>query len=450
MKFIGGNRANRLKRRELLKRIAQASALIFLGPSQIAWGAKLMAVRIWPAEDYTRVTLESDQVLKVSHQLLTNPHRLVVDVEGLELNNTIKELVAKVNSNDPYIAQVRVGQFQPKVVRLVFDLKESIQPQLFTLDPVGSYQNRLVFDLYPTVANDPLMELVRQSAKKEAALDADDPIAAIARREAQKAEANKSIKPNEIAKSDNKSDSKSGKSSHRRLLTIAIDPGHGGEDPGAIGKRGSREKDIVLSISRRLKQKIEAEPDMRSYLTRDGDYFVPLHVRVNKARRVQADLFVSIHADAFVKPHARGASVFALSQQGATSTAARWLANKENSADLIGGLNIKTQDKQVAQLLLDMSTTAQIKDSLKLGDAVLKQIGGFAKLHKPQVEQASFAVLKAPDVPSILIETAFISNPEEEARLNDHEYQEQIAQAILRGIRSYFAKNPPVAKSRQI
>jgi len=450
MKFIGGNRANRLKRRELLKRIAQASALIFLGPSQIAWGAKLMAVRIWPAEDYTRVTLESDQVLKVNHQLLTNPHRLVVDVEGLELNNTIKELVAKVNSNDPYIAQVRVGQFQPKVVRLVFDLKESIQPQLFTLDPVGSYQNRLVFDLYPTVANDPLMELVRQSAKKEAALDADDPIAAIARREAQKAEANKSIKPNEIAKSDKKSDSKSGKSSHRRLLTIAIDPGHGGEDPGAIGKRGSREKDIVLSISHRLKQKIEAEPDMRSYLTRDGDYFVPLHVRVNKARRVQADLFVSIHADAFVKPHARGASVFALSQQGATSTAARWLANKENSADLIGGLNIKTQDKQVAQLLLDMSTTAQIKDSLKLGDAVLKQIGGFAKLHKPQVEQASFAVLKAPDVPSILIETAFISNPEEEARLNDHEYQEQIAQAILRGIRSYFAKNPPVAKSRQI
>ncbi len=441
MKFIGGNRANRLKRRELLKRIAQTSALILLGPSQIAWGAKLVAVRIWPAEDYTRVTLESDQVLKVSHQLLKNPDRLVVDVEGLELNNTIKELVAKVNSNDPYIAQVRVGQFQPKVVRLVFDLKESIQPQLFTLDPVGNYQNRLVFDLYPTVASDPLMELVRQSAKKEAALDADDPIGAIARREAQKAEANKS---------DHKQDSKVAKPSHRRLLTIAIDPGHGGEDPGAIGKRGSREKDIVLAISRRLKQKIEAEPDMRTYLTRDGDYFVPLHVRVNKARRVQADLFVSIHADAFIRPQAKGASVFALSQHGATSTAARWLANKENGADLIGGLNIKTQDKQVAQLLLDMSTTAQIKDSLMLGDAVLKQIGGFAKLHKRQVEQASFAVLKAPDVPSILIETAFISNPEEEARLNDHEYQEQIAKAILRGVRNYFAKNPPVAKSRQI
>ncbi len=436
MKFIPRN----AKRRDLLKKIAQASALVFLGPTQLAFGAKLLAVRMWPAEDYTRVTLESDEVLKVSHQLLANPYRLVVDVEGLELTNTLKELVAKVKSNDPYVSQVRVGQFQPKVVRLVFDLKESIQPQLFSLEPVGSYQNRLVFDLYPTVANDPLMDLVRSSSKKSAALDLEDPIGAIARKEALKQD-------KQDGHGAHKADPKS---SYKRLLTIAIDPGHGGEDPGAIGKRGSREKDIVLAISRKLKEKIEQEPDMRSYLTRDGDYFVPLHTRVNKARRVQADLFVSVHADAFIQSHAKGASVFALSQQGATSTAARWLANKENNADLIGGLNIKSQDKQVAQLLLDMSTTAQIKDSLKLGDAVLKQIGGFAKLHKKHVEQASFAVLKAPDVPSILIETAFISNPEEEARLNDVEYQEQIAEAILKGIRSYFAKNPPVAKSRQI
>ncbi len=428
------------QRRDLLKRIAQTSALVFLGPAQIAWGAKLLAVRMWPAEDYTRVTLESDERLKVSHQLLTKPNRLVVDVEGIELTNTLKELVAKVKSNDPYVSQVRVGQFQPKVVRLVFDLKESVQPQLFTLDPVGNYQNRLVFDLYPTVANDPLMELVKNSAKKSAALEAEDPIAAFANK-------NKEIEkqiPNP------KAPTLSEKSQSRRLLTIAIDPGHGGEDPGAIGKRGSREKDIVLSISRKLKAKIEQEPDMRSYLTRDGDYFVPLHTRVNKARRVKADLFVSVHADAFVRPNAKGASVFALSQQGASSTAARWLANKENSADMIGGLNIKTQDYQVAQLLLDMSTSAQIKDSLKLGDAVLKQIGSFAKLHKPHVEQAGFAVLKAPDVPSILIETAFISNPEEEARLNDQDYQEQIAASILKGIKNYFANNPPVAKSRQI
>lgn len=428
------------KRRDLLKRIAQTSALVFLGPAQIAWGAKLLAVRMWPAEDYTRVTLESDEKLKVSHQLLTQPNRLVIDVEGIELTNTLKDLVAKVKSNDPYVSQVRVGQFQPKVVRLVFDLKESVQPQLFTLDPVGNYQNRLVFDLYPTVANDPLMELVKNSAKKSAALEAEDPIAAFA---------NKDIP---IVKQipNQKEPTLSEKPQSRRLLTIAIDPGHGGEDPGAIGKRGSREKDIVLSISRKLKAKIEQEPDMRSYLTRDGDYFVPLHTRVNKARRVKADLFVSVHADAFVRPNAKGASVFALSQQGASSTAARWLANKENSADMIGGLNIKTQDHQIAQLLLDMSTSAQIKDSLKLGDAVLKQIGSFAKLHKPHVEQAGFAVLKAPDVPSILIETAFISNPEEEARLNDQDYQEQIASSILNGIKNYFAKNPPVAKSRQI
>ena len=428
------------QRRDLLKRIAQTSALVFLGPAQIAWGAKLLAVRMWPAEDYTRVTLESDERLKVSHQLLTKPNRLVVDVEGIELTNTLKELVAKVKSNDPYVSQVRVGQFQPKVVRLVFDLKESVQPQLFTLDPVGTYQNRLVFDLYPTVANDPLMELVKNSAKKSAALEAEDPIAAFANKDK---EIEKQI-PNQ------KAPTLSDKPQSRRLLTIAIDPGHGGEDPGAIGKKGSREKDIVLSISRKLKAKIEQEPDMRSYLTRDGDYFVPLHTRVNKARRVKADLFVSVHADAFVRPNAKGASVFALSQQGASSTAARWLANKENSADMIGGLNIKTQDHQVAQLLLDMSTSAQIKDSLKLGDAVLKQIGSFAKLHKPHVEQAGFAVLKAPDVPSILIETAFISNPEEEARLNDQDYQEQIAASILKGIKNYFAKNPPVAKSRQI
>jgi N-acetylmuramoyl-L-alanine amidase len=428
------------KRRDLLKRIAQTSALVFLGPAQIAWGAKLLAVRMWPAEDYTRVTLESDERLKVNHQLLTQPNRLVVDVEGIELTNTLKELVAKVKSNDPYVSQVRVGQFQPKVVRLVFDLKESVQPQLFTLDPVGNYQNRLVFDLYPTVANDPLMELVKNSAKKSAALEAEDPIAAFA---------NKDL-PMDKRIPNQKAPTPSEKPQSRRLLTIAIDPGHGGEDPGAIGKRGSREKDIVLSISRKLKAKIEQEPDMRSYLTRDGDYFVPLHTRVNKARRVKADLFVSVHADAFVRPNAKGASVFALSQQGASSTAARWLANKENSADMIGGLNIKTQDHQVAQLLLDMSTSAQIKDSLKLGDAVLKQIGSFAKLHKPHVEQAGFAVLKAPDVPSILIETAFISNPEEEARLNDQDYQEQIASSILIGIKNYFAKNPPVAKSRQI
>jgi N-acetylmuramoyl-L-alanine amidase len=233
-----------------------------------------------------------------------------------------------------------------------------------------------------------------------------------------------------------------------RMLTIALDPGHGGEDPGAIGRGGSYEKHVVLSIAKRLKEKLEQHPNMRVMLTRDADYFVPLNVRVQKARKVQADLFVSIHADAFVQTTANGSSVFALSEKGASSTAARWLANKENSADLIGGTNIKNHDRQLASVLLDLSTTAQINDSLRLGNAVLKEIGGINRLHKGAVEQAGFAVLKAPDIPSILIETAFISNPEEEARLNDDAYQDRMAEAVTQGIKKYFAKNPPLAKNK--
>jgi N-acetylmuramoyl-L-alanine amidase len=233
-----------------------------------------------------------------------------------------------------------------------------------------------------------------------------------------------------------------------RIITIALDPGHGGEDPGAIGPAGTREKDIVLQIAKRLKTKLEVLPNFRVMLTRDGDFFVPLGTRVEKARKVDADLFVSIHADAFMLPTARGSSVFVLSEKGASSTAARWLANKENLADSIGGVNMKNHDRQLASVLLDLSTTAQINDSMKLGKAVLGEIGGIARLHKASVEQAGFAVLKAPDIPSILIETAFISNPEEEARLRDNGYQDQIADAITKGIKRYFSRNPPLAKSR--
>ena len=428
--------------------------------------AKLIGVRIWPSEDYTRITLESDQTLPISHQLLSGPDRLVVDIDGLQLNPTLKDLVAKVKPNDPYVAQIRVGQFQPTVVRLVFDLKEAVKPQLFTLDPVAEYQYRLIFDLYPTNPPDPLMQLVKESAKKEKLLlearskKDDDPIAAFAKSGSTlgattqpNSELNsaKGSKPTAQASNTNKLIAQGDQSSQqripfKRLVTIAIDPGHGGEDPGAIGARGSHEKNIVLSIAKRLKNKIDQEESMRPFLTREGDYFVPLHRRVSKARQVEADLFISIHADAFIQPHARGASVFALSQQGATSSAARWMANKENSSDLIGGINIKIKDKQVAHLLLDMSTTAQINDSLKVGNSVLRNIGDFAPLHKNKVEQAGFAVLKAPDIPSILIETAFISNPQEEKRLNDENYQERIAEAILAGIKDYFSKSPPVTR----
>ena len=432
-------------RRTLLK--AGGTLLISVLSPLPARAAQIMAVRVWPAEDYTRVTLENDASLKVTHFVVKDPERLVVDVEGIDLNPTLKTLVAKIQSNDPYIKQVRVGQNRPKVVRLVFDLKEEVKPQVFMLAPVGEYQHRLIFDLYPVNPPDPIAAMIERgdwsveplpgTRTERAPLAESKPEPKAMPGEAPLARSNPRVEP-----------APAPGSGLNRMITIALDPGHGGEDPGAIGRGGSREKDVVLAIARRLKAKIEEQPNMRVMLTRDADYFVPLPVRVQKARKVQADLFISIHSDAFVEPTARGSSVFVLSEKGATSTAARWLANKENSADLIGGVNIKTQDRQLASVLLDLSTTAQISDSLKLGRAVLGEIGGINKLHKGAVEQAGFAVLKAPDIPSILIETAFISNPEEEAKLTDDAYQDQMANAVMKGIRQYFSKNPPLAKNR--
>lgn len=413
---------NARRRRTILK--AGGSLLLSIFSPLPARAAQILAVRMWPADDYTRVTLENDTSLKTNHFLLKNPERLVVDIEGIELNQTLKDLVAKVQADDPYVHQIRIGQNQPNVVRLVFDLKEAIDPQVFTLSPVGDYRHRLIFDLYPVNPPDPILALIQ---KGEWALEVPD------------------APPTAIDPEQDPA-----KPKLTRMITIALDPGHGGEDPGAIGRRGSLEKDVVLAIAKRLKKKIDAQPNMRAMLTRDGDYFVPLRVRVQKARKVQADLFVSIHADAWIKPTARGSSVFVLSEKGASSTTARWLANKENAADLIGGVNIKAHDKQLAHVLLDLSTTAQINDSLKVGKAVLSEIGGINHLHKAAVEQAGFAVLKAPDIPSILIETAFISNPEEEKKLRDDAYQDKMADAVLNGVKTYFAQNPPLAKSRMV
>lgn len=417
-------------RRTVLK--AGGTLLISLFSPLPAFASQILAVRVWPSEDYTRVTLENDANLKTNHFIIKDPERLVVDVEGIDLNPTLKSLIAKIQPNDPYIKQVRVGQNKPGVVRLVFDLKEEVNPQVFTLAPVDKYQHRLVFDLYPVNPPDPIAALIEKGQ-----WSLDKPTETMPPPVAE-------VKPPYAEPKVDRAPQVS------RMLTIALDPGHGGEDPGAVGRGGSYEKHVVLSIAKRLKAKLEQHPNMRVMLTRDGDYFVPLHVRVQKARKVQADLFVSIHADAFVQPTANGSSVFALSEKGASSTAARWLANKENAADLIGGTNIKNHDKQLASVLLDLSTTAQINDSLKLGKAVLNEIGGINRLHKNAVEQAGFAVLKAPDIPSILIETAFISNPEEEAKLNDDTYQDRMADAVAQGIKKYFAKNPPLAKSRMM
>ena len=460
-----------VSRRTVLK--AGATLLLSVVAPVRAYAAQILAVRVWPAEDYTRVTLENDAVLKATHFIVKDPERMVVDIEGLELNPTLKSLVAKIQSNDPYIKQVRVGQNRPNVVRLVFDLKEEVTPQVFTLAPAGNYKHRLIFDLYPVKAIDPIAAMIekgnwssdgkdqadgQQSAKTELPpLKPGEAEVAAAAPQPPK-EQLEALKPDLKAdpRDELKNELKTAEAQAKgdkpgklvRMLTVVLDPGHGGEDPGASGKNGSREKDIVLAIAKRLKTKIEEFPNMRVMLTRDGDYFVPLGTRVEKARKVQADLFVSIHADAFVQPSARGSSVFVLSEKGASSSAARWLADKENLADTIGGVNVKNHDRQLASVLLDLSTTAQINDSMKLGRSVLGEIGGINRLHKGAVEQAGFAVLKAPDIPSILIETAFISNPEEEAKLLDERYQNQMADAIVKGIRRYFAKNPPLAKNR--
>lgn len=472
-----------MKRRTL---IHGGTLVLLLGAQQIARGASILAVRLWPSPDYSRVTIESDRALTFTQNFVANPPRLAVDVQGIDLNPTLKELVAKVTPADPNISGIRVGQFSPSVVRLVFDLKQPVTPQVFALAPVAAYQHRLVFDLYPTHAIDPLAALIaeRLQAPKQlsarptvptapmatdSAAAAPDPLGDLIAQQAGKGEmpppkaATSSATDAKIASNSGASNvysdwaryqkqQKSGLTD--RLIIIALDPGHGGEDPGAIGPGGTREKDVVLKLAHRLRERINATVvngnAMRAFLTRDSDFFVPLHVRVDKARRVQADLFISLHADAFFTPNPQGASVFALSQGGASSAAARWMAAKENKADLIGGLNVKAKDMQVKRALLDMSTSAQIKDSLQLGSAMLSAIKTVGKLHKPRVEQAGFAVLKAPDIPSVLVEAAFISNPDEEAKLNNADYQNKLADALMRGIEGYFSKNPPLARNRSV
>lgn len=457
--------------------LQMGSLVLLLGTQQIARGATILAVRVWPAPEYSRVTIESDGALVAKQFFVTTPPRLAVDIEGIDLSPALRELVAKVKPDDPNIAGIRVGQNAPGVVRLVVDLKQAALPQVFTLPPVAAYQHRLVFDLYPAAPVDPLEALIAErlretpSAEKAAppaptptvatrpSTPAEhDPLGDLIAQRAQRPAPAEAPPPAVAAAPAPAEPPRTGNRATAtqtdRLIIVALDPGHGGEDPGAIGPAGTREKDVVLRVAYLLRDRINATTvggnPMRAYLTRDGDYFVPLGTRVQKARRVQADLFVSIHADAFTTPEARGASVFALSQGGASSTAARWLANKENQADLVGGINVQSKDQHVQRALLDMSTTAQINDSLKLGSVLLGEIGGMAKLHKPRVEQAGFAVLKAPDIPSVLVETAFISNPEEEKRLRSSAYQEQLADALMRGITRYFAKNPPLARSRSV
>ncbi len=388
----------------------------------------LRAVRVWPAPEYTRVTLESAEPLQHRMSAIKDPERLVLDLEGVDFASVQQAFAGKVSESDPYIGNLRVGRFKPGVVRVVLDLKTEVKPQIFTLAPIGDYGHRLVLDIYPTRPVDPILALLQKpELKMEQSLgqfpddNQDDG------KPAPKARPKERREP-----------------AASRLVTIAIDAGHGGEDPGAKGRRGTYEKTVTMTIARKLKTLIDTEPNMRALLIRDGDYFIKLDARVEKATLVNADLFVSVHADSFVKPHARGSSVFALSERGATSAAARQLADRENQSDLIGGVNRRKADRYVELTVADLQLTAQINDSLKLGRAVLGELGDINSLHRGKVEQAGFAVLKAPQIPSILVETAFISNPDEERRLTDEAYQEKIARAILRGVKNYISKNPPL------
>ena len=444
------------------------------------------AARVWPAQDYTRITLEAGKPFVYKMTLLKNPERVVVDIENVDVNTALKSLSEKILGSDPYIAKLRVARFKPGTVRLVVDLKSEVKPTMFTLPPAGEYKHRLVLDIYPL--KDPLMAMLAeraptedklampqttlQSATEGPAVNASPKLRmepSVAQpseinslqtetRSADADSVNSVPQESQVSQQGSQSDTQEiavkeeiiNKSLNKdiRLITIAIDAGHGGEDPGARGATGSREKDITLAIAKKLKARIDEEPNMRGVLTRDGDYFIPLHGRVVKARKLQADLFVSVHADAFTNPAARGSSVFALSEKGATSASARYLAKKENESDLIGGVSLNVKDPVLARTLLDLSQTATINDSLKLGKAVLGHIGEINNLHKNHVEQAGFAVLKSPDIPSILVETAFISNPEEERKLNDEQYQDKLVSSILSGIKKYFASNPALAKTK--
>ena len=399
-------------RRRLLQSVA-ASWMLSVSRVGFAASSQVVAVRVWPASSYTRLTLESSTPLKYKHFTLTNPHRLVIDIEGVHLNSVLKGVGKQIQQNDPFIKQARVGQFDKTTVRLVMELKKQINPHVFTLKPVAGIHNRLVVDLYP----------------QEGAVSAeDDPLLALL----------EDYNKGDVARTLPPETAKDGKAGRERPLIIMLDPGHGGEDPGAIGKYKTREKDIVLLIARKLQKLIQREPNMKVHMTRNEDVFIPLKVRVAKARKLRADLFVSIHADAFTNRAARGSSVFALSTKGATSAAARFLAQTQNESDQIGGVS-KSGDRYLDHTMFDLVQTATISDSLKFGKEVLTRMGKINHLHKNKVDQAGFAVLKAPDIPSILVETAFISNVEEERKLKTSHFQQKVAESILAGIKAYFA-----------
>ncbi|MDO4641370.1 MAG: N-acetylmuramoyl-L-alanine amidase [Neisseria sp.] len=416
----------KLTRRQIMR---SAAAGLLLSVSPIALGRKtapqFLAVRIWPANAYTRLTIEASQRIDYKFFTLDNPRRLVIDISGVTLNSAMQGLAGKVQRNDPYISSIRAGQNAPGVVRVVIDLKAAVNPQVFGLNPVANFKHRLVVDLYPALAGDardPLMALLEdysQGKITSQGTGADTP-------------------PVNPPSADADYEPTPSHKNGRRKAIVMLDPGHGGEDPGATGSTGLHEKDVVLAIARMARKRLEAM-GYQTHLTRNEDIFIPLGVRVAKARKLKADVFVSIHADAFTNPEARGTGVYALSTKGATSAGAKFLAQTQNNSDLIGGVRT-VGNRDVDSTILDMTQTVTNKDSLTLGQKVLDEMKQHNKLHKGSVDRANFAVLRAPDIPSILVETAFISNPAEERLLASNEFREKCADAIASGIKSYLNK----------
>lgn len=438
----------------------------WIGFSQtvLAASTAVKSVRIGLTPDYTRITLESNQPLEYELSMLENPHRVVVDLSNIQLSQALAALPQKVDAIDPFVQKIRVGQYKPHVIRLVFDLKANVVPRTFLIEPKENFAHRLVLDIYHpdkagkaelnarggAAANtdfeaDVLDELVATLVQGGAKPPKASPSARLVWPHAPKPQLNQAKQINNVPAAQNRKPL----SKAPRIIIVAIDPGHGGKDPGAVGYQGTYEKDVTLAIAKKLKERIDKEPNMRAVLTRDGDYYISLPQRRINARRANADLFVSIHADANPKAHAHGSSVFTLSEHGATSTTANWLANKENSvdSDLMGGIDITSKSKDIKELLLDLSLNATINDSVKLAEYVLKQLGSINHLHKRNVEQAGFAVLKSPDIPSILVETAFLSNPKEEEKLRSKGYQDRMADAMFLGIKKYFSDNPALARA---
>lgn len=439
-----------------------AWAILFLAATMSVQAAEVILANLHHQGAQVQLELLLDQQVKYRVFTLDNPSRVVIDLDTVTINPTLKALPQQVDAQHPYLAKIRIAPYTESTTRLVFDIKTTVKPQVTDMNAGSQQQQRLAISIAPALplpAGEPEPAIATPALTHSRQLQETPPVSepgSDKAREATSAEGANPADSNAVKEKPADSKVPAGEPPinkppkqarpGQKIITIALDAGHGGEDPGARGARGSHEKDITLAIVKKLKQQIDAEENMQAVLIRDGDYFVPLGDRVKKARAAKADLFISVHADSFINSTAKGSSVFALSERGATSAGARYLAKKENAVDLIGGVSLDTRDMDLARTLLDLSQTATIHDSIRMGKAVLGRIAKINALHSKYVEQAAFAVLKSPDIPSILVETAFISNPEEEAKLNDDAYQDKLVNAILSGVKSYIATNPSFAK----